>query len=69
MSEQPSTSPATEAGTTRPAGEGIDDQEMSHEVAEATSSDLKAEQVFENEKDGTYTDASAQQASADDLGG
>lgn len=65
MSEQP----ATSAGTTRPAGEGVDDQEFSAEVGDQTSSDLKTEQVFENEKDGTYTDTEAAKASGDELGG
>ena len=69
MSEQPSTTPATSAGTTRAAGDGVDDQEMSREVADTTSSDLKSEQVFENEQSGTYTDTEAQKASADELGG
>ena len=65
MSDQP----ATSAGTTRPAGEGVDDQEMAQEVADATSSDLKTEQVFENESESTYTDTEAAKADADELGG
>ena len=65
MSEQP----ATSAGTTRPAGEGVDDQEFSSEVSDQTSSDLKTEQVFENEQDGTYTDTEAAKADGDELGG
>ena len=65
MSEQP----ATSAGTTRPAGEGVDDQEFSSEVGDQTSSDLRTEQVFENEKDGTYTDTEVAKADADELGG
>ena len=65
MSEQP----ATSAGTTRPAGEGVDDQEMTSEVGDQTSSDLKTEQVFENEQDGTYTETEAAKAEADEMGG
>lgn len=65
MSEQP----ATSAGTTRPAGEGVDDQEFSSEVGDQTSSDLKTEQVFENEQDGAATDTEVAKADADELGG
>ncbi len=65
MSEQP----ATSAGTTRPAGEGVDDEEFTDEVGDQTSSDLKTEQVFENEKDGTYTETEVAKADADELGG
>jgi len=65
MSEQP----ATSAGTTRPAGEGVDDQEFTEEVGEQTSSDLKTEQVFENEKDGAYGETEAAKADGDELGG
>ena len=69
MSEQPAAEPATSAGTTRPAGEGVDDQEMAGEVAESTSSDLKAEQVFENESDGATSDTEAARADGDELAG
>ena len=65
MSEQP----ATSAGTTRPAGEDVDDQEFASEVGDQTSSDLKTEQVFENEKDSTYTETEVAKAEADELGG
>jgi hypothetical protein len=65
MSEQP----ATSAGTTRPAGEGVDDEEFSSEVGEQTSSDLKTEQVFENEKDGASSETEVAKADADELGG
>lgn len=63
MSEQP----ATDAGTTRPAGEGVDDQEMAHEVADQTGSDLKAEDVFKRESGGAVDDKPVAQESADDL--
>ena len=65
MSEQP----ATSAGTTRPAGEGVDDQEFTSEVGDQTSSDLKTEQVFENESESTYTETEVAKADADELGG
>ena len=53
------TEPATSAGTTKPAGEGISDEEMSHEVAAQTSSDLAVEGAFEAEHDGAHTDTEA----------
>ena len=65
MSEQP----ATSAGTTRPAGEGVEDEEFTSEVGDQTSSDLKTEQVFENEHDGAATDTEAAKADADEIGG
>jgi large subunit ribosomal protein L4 len=48
--EEPAVSdtPATDAGTTKPAGEGVSDQEMASEVAEQTTPDLKAEEAFES---------------------
>jgi hypothetical protein len=67
MSEQPADSPATEAGTTRAAGEGLDDQEMGKQVAEQTSSDLEAEGAFEREADGAATDTEAAKADGDEL--
>jgi hypothetical protein len=54
-------------GTTRPAGEGLTDEEVAAEVSEQTSSDLKNEDVFKREADGTSTDAPAEEMSADDL--
>lgn len=67
MSEQPATEPATEAGTTRPAGEGMDDQQLSREVAEQTDDNLDVEATFEREADGAATDTEAAKASGDDL--
>jgi large subunit ribosomal protein L4 len=60
-----SETPATDAGTTKPAGEGVSDEQAKAEVAEQTSQDLKAEEAFEKaaEKD---TDAPAEQALADE---
>ena len=63
MSEQP----ATNAGTTRPAGEGVDDSELAEQVGEQTSSDLQAEDVFEREADGAATDTEAAKAEGDEL--
>jgi len=63
MSEQP----ATDAGTTRPAGEGVDDSELAEQVGEQTSSDLQAEDVFEREADGAATDTEAAKADGDEL--
>ena len=51
MSEQP--------GTTRPAGEGVSDDEMAEQVAEQTSNDLAVEEAFEREADGATTDTEA----------
>jgi protease I len=45
--------PATDAGATKPAGEGVDDAELSREVAEQTSNDLAVEEAFTRESDGT----------------
>jgi large subunit ribosomal protein L4 len=61
VSEQP----ATEAGETKPAGEGVSDQQAAAEVAEQTSPDLKAEEAFEKSAD-KDTDAPAEQALADE---
>jgi hypothetical protein len=54
-------------GETRPAGEGISDDEMAREVAEQTSSDLKADDVFEREADGAASDVEAAKADPEDL--
>ena len=63
MSEQP----ATSAGTTRPAGEGVGDEELSEQVAEQTSSNLEVEEAFERESDGAASDTEAAKASGDEL--
>jgi large subunit ribosomal protein L4 len=57
--------PATEAGETKPAGEGVSDEEMASEVAEQTTPDLKAEEAFEKAA-GKKTDEPAEQALADE---
>jgi hypothetical protein len=54
-------------GETRPAGEGVSDDEMAREVARQTSSDLKADDVFEREADGAAGETEAAKAGPDDL--
>lgn len=63
MSEQP----ATNIGTTKPAGEGVDDAEFASEIGEQTSSDLKVEGAFERESGGASSDVEAAKEDADDL--
>ena len=63
MSEQP----ATSAGTTSSAGEGVDDQELTQQVADQTDSNLEVEATFERESDGAATDKEAAKATGDDL--
>lgn len=63
MSEQP----ATDAGTTTPAGEGVDSEELAEQVGEQTSSDLQAEDVFERESGGTASDTEAAKADGSEL--
>jgi len=62
MSETPS------IGTTSAAGEGVSDDEMAREVQEQTSSDLKAEDAFEQESLGAGSDTEAAKA-PDEVGG
>jgi hypothetical protein len=63
MSEQP----ATDAGTTRPAGAGVSDDDMADQVGDQTSSDLEAEDVFSREADGAATDTEAAKADGSEL--
>ena len=63
MSEQP----ATEAGTTRPAGAGLSDDDMADQVGDQTSSDLEAEDVFSRETAGATTDTEAAKADGSEL--
>ena len=63
MSEQP----ATSAGTTKPAGEGLGDEQLEQQVADQTDSDLEVEGAFEREADGAATDVEAAKATGDDL--
>jgi hypothetical protein len=53
------TTPATGAGSTAPAGEGVDDATLSKQVAEQTANDLAVEEVFEQEADGAKDDGEA----------
>lgn len=62
-----SETPATGAGTTRPAGDGIDDQSLAEQVGGQTDSNLEAEDVFEREGDGASSDVEAAKASGDEL--
>jgi large subunit ribosomal protein L4 len=55
-----------DTGTTKPAGEGVSDEQAVREVKEQTSPDLKAEEVFEAKAD-EATDEPADRALADDL--
>ena len=59
----------SQRGETRPAGEGVSDEEFAREVADQTSSDLKAEDVFEREADGASSDTEAAKAGPDELPG
>ena len=61
MSEQP----ATSAGTTSAAGEGLNDEELAAQVADQTDSNLEVEETFERESDGTATDTEAAKATGD----
>ena len=63
MSEQP----ATSAGTTRPAGEGVSDDQLEQQVADQTTSDLEVEGAFEREADGAATDTEIAKATGDEL--
>ena len=54
-------------GETKPAGEGVSDDEMVREVAGQTSSDLAAEDVFEREADGASSDQEIAKEGADQL--
>jgi hypothetical protein len=62
-----SETPATSAGTTRPAGEGVGDEELEEQVAEQTDSNLETQEAFERESDGTATDTEIAKADADEL--
>ena len=62
-----SETPATDAGTTKPAGEGLDDDTLSKQVADQTDSNLEVEETFERESDGTTTDTEAAKATGDEL--
>lgn len=67
MSEQPSGTPATDAGSTSAAGAGVDDESMTEQVAEQTDKNLEVEGAFERESDGAASDTEAAKASGDEL--
>lgn len=68
MTETPDKiTPATELGSTAPAGAGVSDDDMTREVADQTAPDLDAEDVFERESDGTSTDKEAAKTDGADL--
>ncbi len=54
-------------GETKPAGEGVSDEDMARQVADQTSSDLKVDDVFEREADGAADDTEAAKADPDEL--
>ncbi|MHA3703324.1 hypothetical protein ACXR2U_14185 [Jatrophihabitans sp. YIM 134969] len=56
-----------DVGETRPAGEGVSDTEMTEQVAQQTSSDLEAEDVFERDADGVDHPTEAAKESADEV--
>ena len=53
------TTPATDAGTTKPAGEGVDDADLIEQVAEQTSGDLAVQELFQQEAHGASSDVEA----------
>ncbi len=59
MSDTATTTPATDAGHTAPAGEGVEDAELSKQVAEQTSGDLAVESAFTREADKATDDGEA----------
>lgn len=68
MSEQPDDTPATDAGTTRAAGDGVDDAELAQQIAGQTDPNLAAEEAFEREAEGAAGDTEAAKASGEELG-
>ncbi|MCU1690037.1 MAG: hypothetical protein JWN61_307 [Pseudonocardiales bacterium] len=54
-------------GTTKPAGEGLSDEEMAEQVADQTDSNLQVKDFFEREADGATTDTAAADADADEV--
>jgi hypothetical protein len=59
--------PATGAGTTKAAGEGVSDQELTDQVGEQTDNDLRVEGAFEREHAGAASDTEAAKATGDEL--
>ncbi len=54
-------SAATDAGSTRPAGQGIEDEALAEQVADQTSGDLKVAADFAQEADGVTSDRPAEE--------
>ncbi len=67
MNEQSDTTPATDAGNTAPAGEGVSEAELQREVAGQTDSNLAVEDTFEREADGAAGDTEVAKATGDEL--
>ncbi len=57
----------SESGDTRPAGEGLSDEQMVEQVSEQTSSDIKWADVSKREADGATTDTELAKADGDEL--
>ncbi len=57
----------SENGDTKPAGEGVSDEEMVEQVNEQTSSDIKWADVSKREADGAATDTELAKADGDEL--
>ncbi|MGB8650640.1 MAG: hypothetical protein WCD35_08250 [Mycobacteriales bacterium] len=49
----------TEPAQSRPAGEGLSDEEMAAQVAQQTSGDLAVEEAFAREADGATSETAA----------
>ncbi len=54
-------------GTTKPAGEGLSDEEMVDQVVGQTDSNLRVKDFFEREADGATTETAAADADADEV--
>lgn len=67
MTDMDRSDPAGDVGSTEPAGTGLSDDQFAERVAEQTSSDLKARDLFEREASGTSTDRPAADVTADDI--
>ncbi len=67
MSEQPTGTPATDAGSTSTAGEGVSDDQLTQQVADQTDPNLEVEGAFERESEHSATDTEAAKAGADEL--
>jgi hypothetical protein len=67
MSDTPAPDAATDAGTTRPAGEELSDDAAVAEVADQTASDLKAQDFFKRESEGVVTHKPARETKADEI--